>query len=252
MQEKYMKKLLETFEYLGSLIQVRNLLLSFIVSFAFAKNIRFIQFENLVAFKTEATISNKSFTLRKELNFLKIDPEYKQYLLGHENLFLEQKIMKFLPRNIRKKASKYIRPIIEVSDFYGLDPLWVISIVWTESHFKVDSKSHVGAVGLMQLMPRTRQYLEKKMKGQFRFSKVRPDIPYANEFYSKQLRNIEIGVHYLYKLKRRFHYQNLATIAYNMGPTWTKRRLNKKIKIGNNNQYLDKVFRSYKYISKKL
>lgn len=250
MQENYMKRLEKTLDYLGSMTLAKSLLFSFFACFIFSKDFNHKYFEYLDFLKDQ--VVQKDFSFKKELSFINYDPEYKTFLSKHENLFLEQKIIKFLPWNIKKKARKYLRPIIEIADFYGIDPLWVISIVWTESHFKVDSRSHVGAVGLMQLMPKTQSYLEKKMKGKFLFSRVNPDIPLSFAFYDKQLRNIEIGVHYLYKLKKRFQYKNLATIAYNMGPTWTRRRLNRNLKLGNKNRYLNKVSRSYKYISKKL
>src|SRR5690606_40180446 len=42
----------------------------------------------------------------------------------------------------------------------GIDPHVAFGLVKTESTFRVDAKSHVGALGLTQVMPRTAAWLE--------------------------------------------------------------------------------------------
>lgn len=250
MQDLFIARLLKYLESLFNLKTAKQLFVCLCFCLVMSKSLvkTSYDYSNLAPLKSDLS----TIVFKEELSILNIDPEFRSFLGSHEDHFLKLKLVKLLPRNIRHKAKSYLTPIIEVSNFYGIDPLWAISIVWTESHFKVHSKSHVGAKGLMQLMPKTQKYLERKMKGRFQFSDKHVQIPLSSDFYDKQLRNIEIGVHYLYKLQRRFSHRKLATVAYNMGPTWTRRRMNRKQKIGNRNEYLDKVSRSYNYITKRL
>ena len=46
-----------------------------------------------------------------------------------------------------------------------------------------------------------------------------------------------------------YHY---ATVAYNMGPYWTKTRLKKNLPVGKKNHYLNKVLKAYHHIAKNL
>jgi len=46
-------------------------------------------------------------------------------------------------------------PIRDIAAHHGIDWRLLAALVWTESGFKVDARSHVGAIGLTQLMPGT-------------------------------------------------------------------------------------------------
>ena len=263
MEIRHQQKLIKLLDHSIVLDQLKLLVLCIMLSTVFSNEIHIA--DKLIPLDKGSSFllsSPESITFKSDLNFLSTDYEYKKLFKRHKEKIkiqkitdLELKLIKLLPYDVKHKAAYYLRPIIEVSHYYGIDPLWAISIVWTESHFKVHSRSHVGAQGLMQLMPTTRKYLEKRMKRlrkKFNFSGNQVEIPLSREFYADQLRNIEIGVHYLTKLLRRFRKRNLATVAYNMGPTWTRRRLARRKPVGTRNQYLDKVSKSYKYISKRL
>ena len=72
---------------------------------------------------------------------------------------------------------------------------------------------------------------------------------YINDKYVKITGNDEV----LKRLLKKFNYNHrLATVAYNMGPGWTRGRLRNNLPVGNRNEYLDKVQRAYKRISKKI
>ena len=65
--------------------------------------------------------------------------------------------------------------------------------------------------------------------------------------------HIELGVFYLKKLLKRFNENHrIATIAYNMGPSWTRRRLALNKPIGVQNHYLSKVSKAYAFIVKSI
>jgi len=81
-------------------------------------------------------------------------------------------------------------------------PELIQAIVEVESAFKMDAKSHAGAIGLMQLMPATARSLK------------------ANPYDPEQ--NVEAGTRYLDMLLKKYEGRPnglaLALAAYNAGP----------------------------------
>ena len=51
-----------------------------------------------------------------------------------------------------------------MAETYQVDPFWVIAVMWTESHFDVYARSHVNAMGLMQVLPETGRFLSRLLK----------------------------------------------------------------------------------------
>jgi soluble lytic murein transglycosylase-like protein len=94
----------------------------------------------------------------------------------------------------------------EASAIYGVNPDFVRAIIHAESRFNPKAVSHVGAQGLMQLMPVTARYLGV-----------------SDPFDMRQ--NIFAGVKYLSNLLDRFNGDvGLAAAAYNAGPNAVARR----------------------------
>lgn len=91
----------------------------------------------------------------------------------------------------------------------GLDMAWVYGLIRQESRFVLNARSHVGASGLMQLMPATARYVAKKIgMGDFSPSKV-------NDIAT----NISLGTNYLNMVLQDLDgSQAMATAAYNAGP----------------------------------
>lgn len=87
---------------------------------------------------------------------------------------------------------------------------WAYGITRSESLFMSDVKSSAGAVGLMQLMPRTGKETARRAR-----------VPYRGlQSLLDPETNITLGVHYLGQMYNRFdHNQVLATAAYNAGPS---------------------------------
>ena len=91
----------------------------------------------------------------------------------------------------------------------GMDMAWVYGLIRQESRFIMNARSHVGASGLMQLMPATAQWVAKKIgMGGFAPHQVN-DID----------TNILLGTNYLSMVLSDLDgSQAMATAAYNAGP----------------------------------
>lgn len=141
-----------------------------------------------------------------------------------------------LPKT-KENVKKYAPLIIKVAKNIGVDYHHILSIAWTESHFNPKALSWVGAQGIMQVMPKTKVAIEKEIDKDLVRSIVSQNLEYD---YQVTL-NIILGTYYVKKLMKRFNDEMLATVAYNMGPTWVGRRLKLRKAIGVRNKYLDKV-----------
>ncbi len=89
----------------------------------------------------------------------------------------------------------------------SINPAWAFAIIRQESAFTKDAKSHAGAMGLMQLLPRTARQMARSLRIRFR----RNDLLNANT-------NVQLGINYLKHVKDKFKGNSvLATAAYNAG-----------------------------------
>lgn len=162
--------------------------------------------------------------------------------LEEEKLF--SLIRKQTPRLLRPGLDKYIKKAFYYSQYYQLDPFWVLSIIWVESHFNPKVKSRVMASGLMQIMPKTSTWLNLLMN-----RSLYPELAY--ELTEDPDHNIQLGSFYLKRLLSKFKGNYVhATVAYNMGPGYTKRRLRYGKSVGKKNIYLNKVKRAYRRITR--
>jgi len=92
---------------------------------------------------------------------------------------------------------------------YGVDPYLVLGIMRQESRYRADALSHAGAIGLVQVMPRTGARVAA-MLGESRYSPGDLQDPSINLRY---------GTYYLSRLLERFDgVFPLAVASYNGGP----------------------------------
>ena len=92
----------------------------------------------------------------------------------------------------------------------GLDPAYVYGLIRQESRFIMDARSHVGASGLMQVMPATARWTAKKI-GLTNFT--------ADQITDRET-NIAIGTGYLKLVLDDFAgSMPMAAAAYNAGPS---------------------------------
>lgn len=136
------------------------------------------------------------------------------------------------PDHIKTRAEQYRTEVEKYCRKYNVDPAMAFAVMQTESSFNPKAKSHVPAYGLMQIVPSSAgadcaQSLKKP------FAK-----PTANYLYQPE-NNIEMGVHYLHLLRKRYYSnvenkdsQDLCVIAsYNTGAGNVARALRGDTKI---------------------
>ena len=185
-----------------------------------------------------------------------VKPEVKT-IKGDDNVERQVVTIKLelAPDHIRTRAEQYKKEVEKYCQKWNVDPALAYAIMQTESSFNPKAKSHVPAYGLMQIVPRTAgadcaQSLKKPFSA-----------PTGNYLYEPE-NNIEMGVHYLYLLQKRYYTgvtdkdsQTLCVIAsYNTGAGNVARALRGDTKIGKaipqiNEMSYDKLF---KYFEKKL
>ncbi|VAW54077.1 Soluble lytic murein transglycosylase precursor, partial [hydrothermal vent metagenome] len=97
-----------------------------------------------------------------------------------------------------------------------IDPEWIYAIIRRESAFMTDARSPVGAMGLMQLMPKTARHVARQLNIRY---KGRNSLLGSNT-------NIRLGTSYLERMLSKLNSQQvLATAAYNAGPHRVKKWL---------------------------
>lgn len=137
-----------------------------------------------------------------------------------------------IQRNV-ERYREYTIPRDLAEDIYDIalaediDPDVAFGLVRTESAFKNTATSHVGAIGLTQLMPATARWIDKDVSPR--------DL-------RDQRTNLRIGFKYLNDLMKKYDGDaELALLAYNRGPGTVDRIL----KRGGNpdNGYPDMVLR---------
>ena len=127
--------------------------------------------------------------------------------------------------------------IYEESQKYDYDPFLLTALIVTESSFNNWAKSHRGALGLMQIRPRTGHAMAAEV-----------NLPWEGKptLYEPES-NIALGTYYLNKLQTRFNNDmKLALEAYNHGPTKLQRYIQqgKRLPV----DYSNKVLKIYDLI----
>lgn len=102
----------------------------------------------------------------------------------------------------------YHDTVMKYAAIYNVDSNLTAAVIKSESKFKHTATSHRGAVGLMQLMPETAEWIAEQLN----------DKSYSVEGLHEPDRNIRYGTWYLAELEREFQGNDvLALAAYNAG-----------------------------------
>ena len=108
----------------------------------------------------------------------------------------------------QRYPTPYRDMIVARAQAEGLDAALMMGLIRQESRFIVDTRSHVGASGLMQLMPATARWTAKKV-----------GLPFKGEMVNDPALNLQLGAVYLKQLLDDFGGSAaMATAAYNAGP----------------------------------
>ena len=115
--------------------------------------------------------------------------------------FIQQKLERYQDMGLDRKLAE---SIYDLALEEKIDPDIAFGLVRTESEFKTTATSHVGAIGLTQLMPATARWM-------------RPGTQVAD--LRKPEVNLSIGFRYLAELIDKYDGdKRLALLAYNRGP----------------------------------
>ena len=125
------------------------------------------------------------------------------------------------------------RTIMEESERHDFDPALVMAVIHVESGGFHLAVSHVGAMGLMQLLPSTGEELAGKL-----------GLPWSGpDTLFDPFVNVKLGVAYLRELTDRYESTETALAAYNWGPGRIDRRIRRGA--GVPSRYIEQVMKAY-------
>lgn len=118
-------------------------------------------------------------------------------------------------QTIDNNHEPYMDYISQYSQENQLDEALVYAIIDVESKFDPEAKSRAGAIGLMQLLPDTAEWVANRIEIEYDLNKLtEPEY------------NIQLGTYYLNYLFNLFKSEDHAILAYNGGPgnvsSWLK------------------------------
>jgi soluble lytic murein transglycosylase len=129
--------------------------------------------------------------------------------------------------------------LYDESNKYGYDPLLILALILTESQFRKEQVSEMGALGLMQMKPSIGYDLCQRsgLKWKGELSLFEPAF------------NVQLGTLYLFELILKFKDVKKAIMAYNVGENALKLRL----KAGQKppTYFVTQVLKKYKELKEK-
>ncbi len=102
---------------------------------------------------------------------------------------------------------EYYNYVQENAEKFGVEQELILAVIKSESNFRQDAQSNVGAIGLMQVMPSTFDWLQTHKL-----------MPYMDVGHLKDpSTNIEYGTYFLSLLQRKYGTLIETVCAYNAG-----------------------------------
>jgi len=147
---------------------------------------------------------------------------------------IQQILMDFKTGLPPREEQKLARVIYEESLEYKYDPELILAVITAESSFYNWSRSTMGAIGLMQIMPTTGSSLAKAQNIHW-MGNITLFDPYLN---------IKLGIQYLAMMHDEFGDLQIALTAYNYGPTRVREMLKNCDRLPR--AYSQKVLSTYK------
>jgi soluble lytic murein transglycosylase-like protein len=149
------------------------------------------------------------------------------------------------PDITEREAWELAEVILTESSKYKLDPILILAVIDVESKFQFGAISPAGARGIMQIMPATGKFLVKTVRELAEEIKAEQFTP---EHLDNPIVNIKLGTYYLHDLRKSFRNVNAALIAYNLGPTELRIRMENQIEY--TDEYANAVLTAYQKFKK--
>lgn len=165
-------------------------------------------------------------------------PWLKEALARHTARDTREAVRAIVSKSLKEQdqhlAAPTTKAILTATYNVGMDPLFVLALMKTESRFNPHVVGRHGEVGLMQILPETAQWIAKRNK-----------IPWLGvQALHNPVYNIHLGVAYLHYLRQSFGADSAAYVAaYNMGAANVRRLRKSKI---NPRIYAAKVLTNYR------
>lgn len=117
----------------------------------------------------------------------------------------------FLPNYILKKLYPigFTEYVEQYAEEYDMDKHFIYAVIYAESRFDPNAVSHLGASGLMQLMPDTFDWIKYRMKDT-------RELSYEKDVFDPEI-NIQYGTYLLSLLLEEFGDRDVAVMAYHAG-----------------------------------
>jgi soluble lytic murein transglycosylase len=132
----------------------------------------------------------------------------------------------------RRYPRAYPELVRQVAHRYRLDPNLIWAIMNTESSYRLDVISRVGATGLMQIMPHTGRRIAADMK----LATYEPNLLFDPET------NLMMAGYYLQALSKKFQGQlRLVAAAYNGGPHHVGRWLDMRGQGASMDEFIEEI-----------
>lgn len=112
---------------------------------------------------------------------------------------------------------KFEEYVLASCEKYNVSKELVFAVIRTESGFKVRAKSKAGAIGAMQIMPETFEWLQ---------SNLRVGVKKSSECLNDLKTNIDYGTYFLSILQNKYNDEKVVLCAYNAGIGTVDRWLN--------------------------
>jgi membrane-bound lytic murein transglycosylase C len=154
--------------------------------------------------------------------------------------------LSLVPGHLRIRAEKYRNPVLVNANRFSLEPQLILAVIHTESYFNPFARSHAGAYGLMQVIPR---YAGREAY-QFIYRQDRIITP---PYLYQPVNNINLGSAYLYLLYNK-HFADiqgrdkrlyLTICGYNWGPTAIRQKIIQRYQVSFMSS--DKLYRLLRY-----
>ena len=150
---------------------------------------------------------------------------------------IQEQIMEALsrPRHswTKPELKRLAQTIAEECERHDFEPELILAVILVESGGRPKAISHVGALGLMQIMPPTGAEVARKL-----------GVPWDGpNTLLDPIVNVKLGVAYLRTLTNRYEDMSTALAAYNWGPGRIDRRLRRGEELPT--EYINRVIHLY-------